>query len=404
MKNPSIGFYVRFLGGFYLEFEGKQIRIANNLKQKRIQILLILLKAGKEGVSYRQLIEMLEVEGEYFEKKIGNLRSQICKLRRYLRESGFPESKYLLAVKGRYYFNLEYPLESDTGRIDHLYRKLKLFPAQENREAWLREVCRIYHGEFLPLLASEEWAVVENSHYHEIYRWCMDELCRILKKQKNYTELLQLCTRASRLHPYDGWQAIRIDCLVAQDKYQEAAEVSKKANELFEKELGVIPFKENVGIPAGAGGRAKLAQVMEDLSEKEHIHGAYVCSYPHFMDACQILMRIAEREERCLLLLLCTLKPALGREIKKTIEKNQELEKQIEQFGSILAGMVRNQDVYTRCSKNQFLVLLMTAGQEESVFLSNRLRRGWKAFEQKEGLTIELEIQALNTDARKEVM
>lgn len=403
MKSKSSSFNVRFLGSFFLEFEGKQIVIANNLKQKRIQTLLILLKAGKEGVSYRRLVEMLEIEGEYFEKKISNLRSQISKLRKFISESGFPEGRYLVASKGRYYFSMDYPIESDTERIDGLYKKLKSFPPEEKREAWLREICRMYHGEFLPLLASEEWAVVENSHYHEIYRRCLEEFCQVLKKQKKYTELLWHCTRASRFHPYDGWQAVRIDCLMAQDKYREAAEVSKKANEMFEKELGVIPFKEKVGAPAELGGRAKLVQVMEDLAEEENIHGAYQCSYPHFMDACQILLRIAEREGNSLFLLLCTLNPASERMPKKNQDENQMLEKQMEKFGSILAGMVRNQDVYTRCSENQFLMLLVVEEGRNPLF-TNRLREGWRAFEREEGLAIKLEIQTLNTNARKEVM
>lgn len=404
MEGQNIGFNVRFLGGFFLEFAGKEIVIANNLKQKRIQILLILLKAGSEGVSYSRLIEMLEVEGEYFEKKMSNLRSQICKLRKFIRESGFPEGKYLLALKGRYYFTMDYRIESDTGRIDERYKKLKSLPAQDDREAWLWEIANIYHGEFLPFLASEEWAVVENSHYHEIYRWCVDELCQILKKQKKYTELLQLCTRASRFHPFDGWQAIRIDCLMAQDKYQEAAEVSRMTNEMFEKELGIIPFKENVKIPTGADGRAKMDQVMEELSEEEAPRGAYSCSYPHFIDACQVLMRMAEREKKYLLLLLCTLKPAQGKRVRKAQEESQVLEKQMNEFGSILSGLLRNQDTYTRCSKNQYLALLMVTKEGTNLPLESRLREGWNGFAKKEELTIELEIQTLNSDAGKEAM
>lgn len=367
-------------------------------------MLLILLKAGKEGVSCRRLIEMLEVEGEYFEKKLSNLRSQISKLRKFISESGFPESNYLPTTKGRYYFNMEYAIESDTGKIDRLYKQLREQLDPNKREAWLREICSIYQGEFLPSLTAEEWAVVENSHYHEIYRKCLKELGQILKKQRDYTELLQLCTKASRLHPYDGWQALRIDCLVAQEKYQEAQEVSRKANEMFEKELGVVPFRKRVGAPAKTEGRARLLQVMEELVEEESSCGAYECSYPHFLDACQLLTRIAEREGNSILLLLCTLSPDSGSRLKESPEKGQVSERQMGQFGRILAGLVRNQDVYTRYSKNQFLAILTVDGDGGISFLSRRLCRGWREFEQRERLTVKLEIQTLNTFAREEVM
>lgn len=404
LEEQNTSFNVRFLGGFFLEFDGKPIRIVKNLRQKRIQMLLILLKAGKEGVSYRRLIEMLEVEGEYFEKKLSNLRSQISKLRKFISETGFPESSYLPTIKGRYYFNLEYAIESDTGKIDRLYKRLREQLDPNKREAWLREICSIYQGEFLPSLAAEEWAVVENSHYHEIYQKCLKELGQILKKQRDYTELLQLCTKACRLHPYDGWQALRIDCLIAQEKYQEAQEVSRKANEMFEKELGVVPFRKRVGAPIKTEGRASLLQVMEELVEEESSYGAYECSYPHFIDACQLLMRISEREGNSILLLLCTLSPESGSHVKETSEKRQVSERQMEQFGHILAGLVRNQDVYTRYSKNQFLAILTVDGDSGISFLSRRLCWGWREFEKREGLTVELEIQTLNTFAREEVM
>ena len=34
------GFYARFLGGFFLEYEGKRVVITKNMKQKSMQIEL----------------------------------------------------------------------------------------------------------------------------------------------------------------------------------------------------------------------------------------------------------------------------------------------------------------------------------------------------------------------------
>ena len=173
MEAQRGGFYARFLGGFFLEFEGKSIKITKNLKQKSMQILLILLKAGSEGISRSQLIEMLEWEGELYEKKLNNLRCQTCKLRKFICESGFPEGNYILNLKGQYYFSLDYKIETDIGRIEKIYKKLRSQPDLEKREARLREIYDLYQGEFLPSLTAEEWAVVENAHYHTIYTWSL---------------------------------------------------------------------------------------------------------------------------------------------------------------------------------------------------------------------------------------
>jgi len=409
LEEQEAGFYVRFLGGLYLEFAGKRIKITKNLKQKSIQILLILLKAGSEGVSRSQLIEMLEWEGEQWERKLNNLRCQTCKLRRLISESGFPKGKYILASKGRYYFSMNYQVETDTGRIDKLYKKLRSKPDSDNREIWLREIVHLYQGEFLPVLVAEEWAVVENAHYHTVYTCCLNELCQILREQEDYRGIFHLCTKACQIHPYDEWQAVQIECLVAQHRYQDAVEISEKANKVFAKELGVVPFQKGIVIPPGFDKVAKqereiMDQVMERLSEKEQPHGAYQCSYPHFIDICRFLMRISEREETELVLLLCTLIPGPEKKTNETLEEDKDFIKLAERFRSQLAGLIRNQDVYTRYSENQFLVLLTAAAKGGNQSVRKRLRQGFREFEEKEGMTVELEIQILNTRSRKEAM
>ena len=66
-KEPEPGFCARFLGGFFLEFKGERIIITKNMKQKSMQILLILLKAGREGVTRRDLFGMLVWGGDCWE-------------------------------------------------------------------------------------------------------------------------------------------------------------------------------------------------------------------------------------------------------------------------------------------------------------------------------------------------
>ena len=51
--------------------------------------------------------------------------------------------------------------------------------------------------------------------------------------------MLELCSTASQIHPYDEWQAVQIECLLAMERYKEALEVYEKATEIFYKDLGV---------------------------------------------------------------------------------------------------------------------------------------------------------------------
>lgn len=65
---------------------------------------------------------------------------------------------------------------------------------------------------------------------------------------------------------------------------------------------------------------------------------------------------------------------------------------------------LRKQDAYTQYSKNQFLALLIVSGEDAIPCLRLRLEKGWKEFEQQEGLEVKLEIEPMDDFAREEVV
>ena len=82
----------------------------------------------------------------------------------------------------------------------------------------------------------------------------------------------------------------------------------------------------------------------------------------------------------------------------------QVSERQMEQFSELLAGLIRENDVYTRFSSSQYLVLLASFGENQEAEVARRLRRGLEAFEKEEGLRVNLETQAVEGPNRKEAM
>lgn len=52
----SEGFYVRFLGGFSLNFAGQEIFLKANPLRKTMQLLYFLLKAGSKGREKEELL------------------------------------------------------------------------------------------------------------------------------------------------------------------------------------------------------------------------------------------------------------------------------------------------------------------------------------------------------------
>ena len=107
-ERPYTEFYVRFLGKFSISYQGKELPVSANPQTKSMQILLMLLKAGKEGVERKKLVELIQgLDGDW-DKGMNNLRQRVYLLRRIMERSHFPEGRYIVQKNERYYFSTEY--------------------------------------------------------------------------------------------------------------------------------------------------------------------------------------------------------------------------------------------------------------------------------------------------------
>lgn len=374
-ERPYSTYYARLLGGFSFSRYGQEVPIKGNLRSKYLQIFAMLLKAGKEGISKERLMVQIAADTDNREKMMNNLRQQIHVLRRTLITLGIPEGELVVSVKGRYYFSRDQDIITDTGQIDELYRELRSGKSgEEERMEILREICHTYSGEFLPMLSGEEWAAVEGAYYQNIFFECLKELCELLKKQKNYDEMLELCSKASQLHPYDEWQAVEIDCLMAKNRYMDALKVYEKATEVFYEEFGVSPFDSVMAKYRSRQGQllytsGVLSEIKGEMMKHDSGTGAYYCSYPSFLDVYHLMVRLKERQDLKLSLMICTLNSG---------QQDSEINEVMEEFQLFISENLRRTDVFTRYSPNQFLILLFGSDEPSSEKVVDRLQRKWK--------------------------
>ena len=372
-------FYAKFLGSFSLDFNGQRLWLKGSPQKKSMQLLMALLKAGAEGATRQQLLEVVWKEGGDPQKEKSNLNQHLYYLRQLIHESHFPEGKYIIVQKPRYYFTEDYEIHSDTEQLDQILEEIRNAEAAgEDTLELLRQFCRGYTGEFLPMLNGEEWVVEKSAYYLKQYFSCLSRLCSRLKEMGEYQEMLELCTAASQIHPYDEWQAVQIDCLVAMNRYKDALKVYEDAAEFFYEDLGVSSLNRTIARYRNTEGRlhylsSALAGIRKGLNEEERLWGAYCCSYPSFVDVYRIVVRMQERTGIGSLLMVCTLNIA---------GSGENTETWMERFRQFMAGSIRNGDVYTRYSPNQFLVLLMQAEEKDVENIEERLKNGWKMIDQ----------------------
>ena len=372
---------VRMLGGFTLEYKGREIILDRNIASKTMQLLqIMLLHTGDGGISKIALIEALYGRKEV-ENKNGSLNNTLFRLRKQLKNAGLPESNYIIINSGICTWDSQIKVSVDVLEFEQLIIQGKAEKRKEEKaQIWIR-AGRLYTGEFLPNMIGEDWVTVENVHCKELYTNCVRKLCEYYMKEEHYEETLRIATSASVIYPFEDWQLWQIDSLMAMSRYQEAMEVYEKATKLVLDELGLPPSPEMLRRFRIMGEHvSQTAEVTEDIrkrmDEKVHIEGAYYCSFPGFIDIYHVFSRMMERNGATVYIMLCTLK---GISVKDGYIEGKDREAS-ELLAEAIRGSLRRGDFYTRYSYSQYLILFSDIRMENCKIVSDRIQ---KRFEQK---------------------
>lgn len=370
---------VQMLGGFTMTYCGKQLQLGKNQTTKVMQLLQLLLNAGPQGISRLGLMERL-FDGDMEGDRANNLRVNIFHLRKMLQKTELPKEMYIRTENGRYYFDSSFPVEVDARRFEEHIRQAEQQKGEARLEL-LKKACYDYTGTFLPALTVEAWVVVEAVHLQNLYFSALEEVCGQMKERGEYTELLELASRAASLYPFDEWQTWQMECLMNLGRPMEAIALYEKTTELYYNELNMPPSERMLEYFRRMSSQVRLNtadfnRIQETLREDGGEKGAYFCSYPSFVDTYRMMVRLMERSGQSVYLLLCTLyDERQGKGIQQRKELSQKLSSSIKEA-------LRRGDVYTCYNLSQYLVILTGIRKEECSIATNRIDA---CFRKKEG-------------------
>lgn len=95
------GLTVFMMGSIMLEYNRKPLQIPGGPSGKVLQLVLILLYSGEEGVHREELLDMLYGNGECSNPS-GSLRATVFRLRKLLEGSELPPREYIRTDGGIY--------------------------------------------------------------------------------------------------------------------------------------------------------------------------------------------------------------------------------------------------------------------------------------------------------------
>ena len=366
---------VHMLGGFSMEYGGKPISFRRNTATKSMKLLQILLHCGDEGIARSKLLENLYGREELADVA-NNLRVTSHRLKKMLVDAGLPEYDYIQIKSGIYRWSGPMEVEVDALVFSNLVDLSEKENNEDKKILLLKDACEVYHGEFLPGLSGEDWVLLESVQYKKKYTQALGQICDTLMKQREYETVLDLCEKASELYPFDEWQSVQVDCLMALNRYKEAIQLYEDTAKLFFEELGISPsekmmnqFKE---MSAKMSHKPQaLNEIKGGLKEEEEEEGAFYCNLSSFRDGYRLVRRIIERSGQSVYLMLCTVTDGKGH----PMENKEKLAAMTDELYDAIKHCLRRGDSFTKYSPTQFLILLVGTNQENCSMIFDRISR-----------------------------
>lgn len=387
----------KMLGGFSLQYQGREIVLDRNTLSKTTQLLQMLLLGGKEGVAKTSLIDALYGRDDSVENKNGSLNNTIFRMRKQLKAAGLPESNFVVIKSGMCYWDEAIPVSVDALEFSEKARQARLADSPEERLSCCVAACRMYTGEFLPSMIGEDWVSVRNAACREQYFYCMNEACHELMSGERYEELVELAHAAAEIYPFEEWQVWEIDGLIALARFKEAMEVYERITKKTLDELGLAPSPEMLKRFRIMGERmSQAAGALDDirhrLVEKEKKRGAYFCTFPSFVDIYHVFSRIMERKGISVFIMLCTLKNEKNQVCGNEMGKDREVSHLL---SDAIRTSLRSGDFYTRYNYSQYLIMLSEIQQENCAIVSHRIDQNFQKVEGTAGYYIDFYVASI---------
>lgn len=367
------GLSVYMMGTVGVEYNQKPMQFAGGSSSKVLQLLLILLYEGDMGVAREELLDML-YGGDECVNPSGSLRAAVFRLRKILDASELPKYEYIRTDKGIYRWDGgDIPLYVDARDFEDTAKRA----LRTKSEDLLKRACVLYRGEFLPQMVGEKWVPSIAMRYQELYFRCLRLAYDLMKENREYNELLELCSAACELYPYEECQIMKIDCLIAMKRFKDAMQVYDEAVTQYFEEQGLPPSEKMLERFRTMSGQIRytsntLKDIRDSLHERDLANGPYYCSYPAFIDCYRLLVRMAERIQFNNVLLCCTLLDSRG----KPLDMEEELLKEASaKLHEAIGKSIRKGDMYTCYSPSQYLVMLNGTSQEYCLRIYERIDR-----------------------------
>ena len=362
------------LGGFTIISNKNRITEQARKSSKVWRLLQYLVANRYRSVSQDELLEVF-CDEELQSNPGSVLRTMVYRARGALEKSGLGCADSLIIAKsGSYSWNNNIECTTD---IEEFEEQIKHAAAgdidPEKKLDLLLHAAALYRGDFLPNSSGDLWVIPLVRYYRTLYIGCVHDALELMDGLGHSSDAEELCTRALCIDPYDEKMIEHhIKALLLQDKNEEALQVYKKMESMFFDVMGVN-FADDLRalyeriLRPDFEDELTLDELMEDWLEDADSPGAFYCDVSFFKTMLQIESRSVPRSGRTAFIVRFDTKHDPKHDTKA---KDGGIMKELRE---VIPECLRMGDLYTRCSPNQYMLMLYSLTYEDCKMLINRI-------------------------------
>jgi len=364
---------VQMLGKVALQWGDASVDDSGDRSRKVWLLLAYLIYHHARPVPQEELVELLRNQDSA--NPTGALKTTLHRVRSIL-ERLFPSAGHDLIQhkNGAYCWSDKLPMELDILEFEALYHRAVQEQDPAAATALRLQAVQLFQGDFLEKLSSEPWVVPICAYYHNLYLKLVQQLMPELEAAGRHEEVVELCTEAVRLEPYQEalYQSL-MRSLIRMGEQKRAVGIYEDLRRLLLSDFGTLPAEETRRIYREALKTVNdhvihLDTLRAQLQEDGPSHGAMICDYDFFRVLYQAEARAIARNGNAVHIALLTVTDREGNELSQ-----RSLDRAMVNLRDQIRTNLRKGDIASRCSVSQFIVMLPQANYENSCMVCRRI-------------------------------
>lgn len=377
MPEQKYNIYVSLLGKFSIQLlDGDNNSIGSSPTHLRQHgFLQYMCVFHDRPVSREELIDAIWDADADTGDPANTLKTTLYRTRQLLEDIGIENAKDILTYRhGFYSWSPRAHITLDVEAFDQLYDRFYASPQLYQTLDLALEALALFKGEFLASVSGNLWALPMRTYYHSKYIKLARDAAGVLLEEGRLEEGIALCRSVTTVDPYDeSTQLLMMKLLHAAGLTQSAIRHYEEIRSLFMDQLGVTLSRELSDFyckltRADEPRELDLQVIRSRFLESTPVAGAYFCEYSVFQSMYRIIARSAARTGQATHLAMIVLYGADGEALSV-----KRCAGTMDSLHDAIAGALRTGDVFTRFSRDQYLIMFPSCSYENAAMALKRV-------------------------------